>query len=116
MGTYGDSDIESERMEPHFPTINLPLDESDRNDVHITDANAVISENKGVAAVDANNGNVTNWHQVACDGGIAVTSTADMDPDKRSLVKFISVTTEPLSRGDNETKGVIGSIVGGGVK
>lgn len=38
-------------------------------------------------------------------------STTVTGPDKPSFVKCVSVVTEPRSRGENETNGVVGSAV-----
>lgn len=58
---------------PHVTTIKSPRGEVDSNEVDNTAARVAIPKNKAVISVNANYGDVTNWYQVACEVGVAVT-------------------------------------------
>lgn len=105
----GHSDIEWELIEFRVRTNPSPRGESDSNDIDIAPARAAVTENEGMTTVDANDGDVNYWYQVAWEGVVAVTSTKKTLPGTRSFVKYMSVVTEPRCRRDNETVGFVGS-------
>lgn len=103
---YGDPDICSERNESRTTANSSSRDKNDNKDINIEPARATVTENTGANAVDENEGNVSDWYQATCEGGVAVTSTTVTLSDTRLFLKWVSVVIEPRSCFEDETDDV----------
>lgn len=103
-----DSDIESELSESRGSTNSSSKDERGSKYIDIGTARASVDENVCATAVDAKDGDITDWYQATFEAGFAINSTTDTGPDTWSFVKCMSVVMEPRSSGEKESDGVFG--------
>lgn len=78
----------------------------DIKDIEMEPAQTEDTENVGITEVDTNEGNVTDWFQVDCEGTVAVALTTDTGLGTRSLVKCKPVVMKTLNSWDNESRAV----------